>query len=109
MSQVAGTCYSSKAAALSAIASGEVGKVVSAGSVLYVVDAVPASGSSITYTFTPVVFTPPAPPGIARTVAVEIPDCSLLDWSDGIGLGWAVAGVWLAVAIVLHLREAAHS
>lgn len=104
MAQVAGTCYSSDQAAVAAIASAEVGKVVPAGSVVYVVDASPAVGKSITYTLTPIGGGTP----LVTTAAVEIPPCQLLDWSDGIALGWAVAGVWIIVAVVLHLREAAH-
>lgn len=105
MAQVAGTCYSSESAAVAAIASGEVGKVVSAGSIVYVVDAVPGSGKSITYTLKPIGGGTP----LVTTASVEIPPCMLLDWSDGMALGWAVAGVWIVVAVVLHLREAAHS
>lgn len=105
MSQVGSTCYSSDAAAVAAVASAEVGKVVSVGSSVYVVDASPASGSSITYTLNPV------GPGTAiiKTVSVDIPSCQLMDWADGMLLGWLVAGVWLAVAAVMHIREAAHS
>jgi hypothetical protein len=105
MAQVAGTCYGSDSAAVAAIASGEVGKVVSAGSVVYVVDAAPGAGNSITYTLKPVGGGTP----LVTTASVEIPPCMLLDWSDGLALGWAVAGVWISVALVLHLREAAHT
>jgi hypothetical protein len=106
MAQVAGTCYSSTQHAVAAIASAEVGKVVPVGSSVYVVDALPGpDGSSITYTLTPVAGGAP----IVKTASVHVPPCMLLDWSDGLALGWAVAAVWVAVAVVLHLREAAHS
>jgi len=106
MAQVAGTCYSSDDAALAVIASQEVGKVVSAGSSVYVVTAGAGAGRSITYTLTPIGGGTP----ITQVVPVDFPaGCNLLDWSDGTALGWAVALVWFAVAAVLHLRDAAHN
>jgi len=105
VSQVGAICYASDAAALAAMASAEAGKVVPAGSVVYVVDAVPSGGSSIAYTLTPVGGGTP----ITSTVSVVIPECSLLDWSDGLTVGWAIALVWIAAYAVLFLREAAHA
>jgi len=104
MSQVGSTCYSTDAGAVSAIASAEVGKVVAAGSAVYVVDAAPASDASITYTLNPIGGGAP----IVSTVAVVVQPCQMLDWSDGLTLGWGVAGVWLAAFALLILRKAAH-
>jgi len=103
--QVGATCYASDAAALAAIASAEVGKVVPAGSVVYVVDAAPSGASSIAYTLTPV----GGGTAITSTVSVVLPECSLLDWSDGLLVGWGIAGVWIATYAVLAIRGAAHS
>jgi hypothetical protein len=105
MSQVGATCYGSLPAALEAIASGEVGKVVPAGSVVYVVDAAPSGASSIAYTLTPV----GGGTAITATVPVVVPDCSLLDWSDGLVVGWGIAGVWLLAFAILQLRKAANA
>lgn len=105
MSQVGSTCYSSDAAAVSSIASAESGKVVPAGATVYVIGAVPGSDRSITYTLSPIGGGTP----LIHTATVDVQPCQLLDWSDGMALGWAVAGVWLLVAAVLHLREVAHS
>ena len=104
MSQAGSTCYATDAAAVAAIASAEVGKVVSGGSVVYVVDAAPASDSSITYTLNPVGGGTP----IVSTVSLVVQPCQMLDWSDGLQLGWAVVGVWLATFAVLNMRKAAH-
>ena len=104
MAQAGSTCYSSDAAAVAAIASAEVGKVVPAGSTVYVVDAAPASDASITYTLNPIGGGTP----IVSTVSIVVQPCQLLDWSDGLQLGWAVVGVWLATFAVLNLRKAAH-
>lgn len=106
MAQVGSVCYSSDAAAVSAIASAEVGKVVPAGSVVYVVDAVPATDSaSIAYTLSPV----GGGTALTYTVGVTVQPCNLLDWSDGLALGWGVAGVWLSVFAVLLFRKAGQS
>ena len=45
---------------------------------------------------------------IVSTVAVVLQPCQMLDWSDGLALGWGVAGVWLAAFAVLQLRRGAH-
>lgn len=106
MSQVLGVCYPSKDSALTALASAEIGKVITLGTSSYVVDASPVLGSSsITYTLTPLSAGVP----IVKVVPVTVPDCQMLDWGDGLLLGWAVAGCWFLVAAVMHMREAAHS
>lgn len=102
MSQVGATCYSSDAAAVSAMASAEVGKVVPAGASVYVVNAVPASDASITYTLTPLDATAP----ITYTVAVTVQPCGLIDWADSLAVSWLVGGCWLLAAAVLTLRRA---
>lgn len=104
MSQVGSICYSSDAAAVSAMASAETGKVVANGSAVYVVSASPASDASITYTLTPT----DGGSAVVKTVAVTVQPCQMLDWSDGLALGWLVGGVWLAAFAVLQLRKAAH-
>ncbi len=102
--QVGASCYGSETAALSAIAAGESGKVVPAGSVVYVVDAVPLGSSSITYTLTPI----DGSPAVSHVQAVTLSECGLLDWEDGLALGWGVAGAWLLTFAVLIMRKAAH-
>lgn len=103
MAQAGSTCFSTPAAAAAAVASGEAGQVVSGGSVVYVVDAA-ASGASITYTLLPVGGGTP----VTLDFTPTFPDCQLLDWADGLQLGWLVAAAWLAVAAVLFLRKAVH-
>jgi len=104
MSQVGSICYGSDAEALQAIASAQVGQVVPAGSVVYAVEAAPSGASSIAYTLTPLAGGTP----VISTVAVSIPPCTLLDWSDGLAVGWGIAGAWILAAVVLHIRQAAH-
>lgn len=97
--EVHGTCYGSKSEALSATASYVQGGAVSNAGQAYIVTAVP-SVSGLDYTFTPIAGGSP----LLASVAVDPSPCGLLDWQDGIQLGWLVAGVWLAV---LGLRIAA--
>lgn len=105
MSQLGATCYASDADALAAMASAEGGKVVPAGSVVYAVEAVPSGASSIAYTLNPIGGGTP----VTSTVAVTIPPCTLLDWADGLTIAWGIAGAWIAAAVLLNLRKAAHA
>lgn len=103
MPQVGATCYGSDSAALAAIASGEVGKVVPAGQVVYAVSAQPAASAvAIAYTLTPIA----GGDAITSTVAVVLQPCQMLDWSDGLELGWGIGGVWILTAIALSIRKA---
>lgn len=100
--QVGSSCYSSEAAAATAQASSMGGAVVQHGSAAYVVEAGTISGTSITYVFHPV------GGGTALTLATpySAQACNMLDWSDGLELGWAIAGVWLATAALLFITRA---
>jgi len=102
MAQVGSTCYDTDDAALAAIASAEVGKVVPAGSVVYVVDAAPAGASGIAYTLTPV----GGGSAISVTSGVTLPACQLLSAADGLQLGWLVAAAWIIPAALLFIRRA---
>jgi hypothetical protein len=100
--QVGSSCYASAVAAASAIASAETGKVVPAGSVVYVVDAAASSSGSITYTLTD---TAGVQPAMVHELVPTIPECGLMDWSDGLALGWGVAAAWLLAYAVLAMRR----
>ena len=100
--QVGTACYPTLDGAASAVASSETGKVLSAGSVVYVVDAAAAPGGSITYTLTDPSGVHPA---IVQSLAPTIPECALMDWSDGLTLGWGVAAVWLTAFALLAMRK----
>jgi hypothetical protein len=103
--QVGSFCYGDAAQAVSAIASAQVGTVVQHGGAAYVVDAASSDASSITYSFSPL------GGGSALTLVAPVTPqpCGLLDWQDGLALGWSIAGVWIAVAAVMVLRKGAHS
>ena len=106
MAQVGSTCYSSDAAAVSAIAAREVGHLVGPwGGDFYVIDAIPSSDSSITYTLNSVSGAPP----IIYEAPVTIQPCQQIDWQDGLALSWAIAGAWIAAAVIMSLKQAAHS
>lgn len=103
--QVGSLCYGSDIAATQAIASGEVGKVVEAGSVVYVVDAEATAAGSITYTLNPV----GGGTAVVSVHSVELQPCGLLDWEDALTIGWAIATAWIVTSAVLQLRKAAHA
>lgn len=102
--QVGSACYDTAPAAVSAIASAQVGTVVVHGGAAYVIDASSSTGASITYSLQPVAGGAP----ISYTAAVTPQPCGLMDWQDGLTLGWGVAAAWIATAVVLHLRKVVH-
>lgn len=102
--QVGEACYSTALEAVQVMASSAVGGVVVIGSKAYVVNATSVTGSSITYGFAEVGGT-----GTMTKVATVNPQpCGLLDWQDGLTIGWAIAAAWIATAVVLHIRKAVH-
>lgn len=102
--QVGATCYGSASDALSAVASSQVGGVVVQGGVAYVVGVDAVASNSITYRLTPL----SGGTALQNTVQLDPQPCGLLQWQDGLTLGWAVAAAWIATAAVMHLRRAAH-
>lgn len=103
--QVGFRCYGSDLAATQAIAAVEVGKVVEAGSVVYVVDASVTSAGSITYTLSPV----GGGTAVTSVHAVELQPCGLLEWEDALTMSWGIATAWILAFAVLQLRKAAHA
>ena len=103
--QVGFSCYGSDLASTQAIAAGEVGKVVEAGSVVYVVDASVSSAGSITYTLSPV----GGGTAVTSAHAVELQPCGLLEWEDSLAISWGIATAWIVTFAVLQLRKAAHA
>jgi hypothetical protein len=100
--QVGPTCYPSEASAATAQASAMGGAVVQHGSAAYVVEVGAVTATSITYVFNPV------GGGAALTLATpyNAQACQMLDWSDGLELGWAVAAVWIATTALLFIARA---
>ena len=102
--QVGTTCYGSASQALSAIASDQLGSVVVHGGAAYVVGVDAVASSSITYSFTPIAGGAP----FISVVSMTPQPCGLMDWQDGLALGWGIATAWILTAAVMHLRKAAH-
>ncbi len=103
--QVGSLCYGSDLAATQAIAAREVGKVVEAGSVVYVVDAEATAAGAITYTLNPV----GGGTALVSAQSVELQPCGLLDWEDSLTIAWAIATAWIVTFAVLQMRKAAHA
>ena len=101
--QVGLVCYGTPQEAASAVASGESGKLLEAGSVVYVVDAAAGSDGSITYTLTD---TAGVQPEIVKVQTPTLPECALLQAGDGLVIGWLIATAWLVTFAVLSMRKA---
>lgn len=101
MAQVGGTCYADDASALQAVAALQTGTIADLGGAAYVVDSVPVVGG-VAVTLSPI----GGGASITSTHAVTLQPCVLLDWSDGLELGWAIGAVWVLTAAVMSLRKA---
>lgn len=102
--QVDSVCYSTELQALSASASSQVGAVVPHGGKSYVTGVSSVSASSITYSFTSL-------DGLDSFVLVApmTPQpCGLLDWQDGLTIGWGIATAWIVTVAVMFLRKGVH-
>jgi hypothetical protein len=95
-------CYVDAAAAAAAMAAAEVGAVYNAGSRVWVVTAASPAASAVTVELTDLASSDPP---IARTVTPSFPPCSLLDWDDGLAIGWGIAIAWIAAAAVLFVLQ----
>lgn len=100
--QVGSACYGAANEAAQASASAQVGAIVQHGGTAYVIDATAVAAESITYALYPV----GGGTAISVTSAYTAQPCNLLEFSDGLQLGWLVGGVWLGVFCVLMLRKA---
>lgn len=99
--QVGFACFDSVGAAAHAIAAGQTGKVVPAGSVVYVVDAA-ASDASITYTLRDIAG---ATADVVSIQSLSIPPCELLTAGDAVSMGWGVLAAWIAAFALLSIRK----
>lgn len=102
--QVGAFCYGDAQAAAAATASAQAGAVVQHGGAAYVVNVAAVAADSITYSLAPV----QGGPAITVVAPFSAQPCGLMDWQDGLALGWGVAGAMLAVAAVMFLRRGVH-
>lgn len=100
--QVGPVCYPTELAAAQAQASATVGTVINHGTTAYVVDSGTIAGNSITYLLHPFGGGPP----VSLAAPFTPQPCNLLQWSDGLQLGWLVAAVWLGVYAVIFIAKA---
>jgi hypothetical protein len=89
--QVGSACYGSPLEAAQATASAQLGRIVESGSGLYSVDVVSATASTIEYGFTPLDGAAAIPTAVVPFTAQP---CNLLQFEDGIELGWYVIAAW---------------
>lgn len=101
-SQVGPVCYPSALAAATAQASSMGGSIVQQGTASYVVEVGVVAANSITYVYRPIL----TGTAFQSTSWYYPQECQMLDWTDGLALGWLVAGIWLATAGLLFLTRA---
>lgn len=101
--QHGGQCFATQAEAWASLAAVQAGSVHAAGSALYVLDVSGVSSSGIAYTLHDML----GGGTVSYTVAPAMQPCALLDWSDGLQLGWSVGAVWLLAAAVLFVLRGA--
>lgn len=99
--QVGEQCYADQLGAARASVSGEVGKVLSSGAAVYVVDVSDVTATSATVVLQP--FGGGTP--ITQTVVISVQPCELLDTADGVWMGGALLVAWAATFGVRYLAE----
>lgn len=84
--QFGGGCYEDNASAASALAAAALGTTYPAGSAVYTVTGAVVSGESVTLELSDLL----SSLVVTKTVTPPFAPCSLLDWRDGLELGWGV-------------------
>jgi hypothetical protein len=100
--QVGSACYETALQAAQATASAELGRIVQSVSGLYSVDVASATATAIEYSFTPIDGGAAIPNAVVPFTAQP---CNLLQWTDGIELGWYVVAAWAATWVVRYLAR----
>lgn len=102
MYQVGAACYHTAQAALSAIASAQVGNVVADGGTARVVGVDSVTETGIVYTLTTI------NGGSVSTLSVPLTlqPCGLYTAADAVSLGWLVALAWIAIYALLFITRA---
>lgn len=102
--QVGAVCYPSDLAAAQAVASAQAGTIVPLGSGSAVVSVESVTGSTITYTLTPL----DGSSAVTQATPYTPTPCGLLTAADGLALGGSILVVWVTVAAINVLRRGVH-
>lgn len=101
--RVQGVCYDTQAEAAQAICSYVAGTATNAG--VHRCTGAFASDNHLVYDLE---VTGPSGVPVDAQIWQPVMPCDMpMDWADGLGLGWAVAIVWIAVYAVTFIRKAA--
>lgn len=98
--QVGSVCYSTEVQAAQAQASSEVGRIVGANP--HTVSVTSVAADSITYTLSPI----GGGASIIHVAPFTPQPCNMLDMSDGLTIGWAIAGAWIGAYALVFLAKA---
>jgi hypothetical protein len=103
--QFGGQCFADVAGAAAALAAAEVGAIYSAGSRVWLVTAAApgATSGSVDLELTDTVS---ADPPVTFTSSPAFQPCALLDWDDGLAVGWGIAAIWIIVAAIASVSKA---
>lgn len=98
--QYASGCYADATSAAAAMAAGSVGNLYAAGSrLLTITDAAVGPGAAdVTLTLQDIAS---ADPAYSVTLAPDFQPCSMLDWEDGLAIGWGIGAIWIVCAAIL--------
>jgi hypothetical protein len=100
--QHGGQCFSTQVEAWASLAAEQAGSVYSAGSAIFVLDVDAVSASGIAYSLRDMLGS-----GTVNYVAAPVMQpCALLDFEDGLELGWMVGGIWIIAACILAVARA---
>jgi hypothetical protein len=101
MFQHGSACYSTAQQANQAQASEVIGSIVQIGSVPHAVSVAGVTDSSIAYVLENLT----GPGTYAKTVQVVPQPCNLLQATDALTLGWAVAAAWIGAFCVVFIAR----
>lgn len=99
--QIANACYSTPQQAAQAAASAQLGSVIQNAGSSYIVEVLSVSDNSISYSFRPVAGGTP----LTVVSAFNPQPCNLLQWGDGLQMGWMVAAAWVGAFSVTFLAK----
>lgn len=100
--QVGTTCYSTALEAAQSVASAQVGSIVSQAGTAFSVSVQAVADDSISYVLSPLT----GGSSFLHVAPFTGQPCNLLQVSDGLQMGWLVAGAWIAAYCVMFIARA---
>ena len=99
--QVGSVCYPTAVQAAQALASQQVGGIVSQAGTLHTVSVSAVADTSISYVLTPVA----GGAAITHVAPFTAQPCNMLQLEDGMSMAWMIAGAWIGAYCLLFLAR----